>query len=101
MKSVISQSHVSKLDQKKYSEFSYCYAGLGVGSFTKEAIDKLFRRALQRKPSFHGNMNSSFYVDSIAKILAARSDNGVTAEGMMSQNHVMSSLQNLFSFHFF
>ena len=34
----------------------------------------------------HGNMNSYFYVDSIAKMLAARSDNGVTAQGMMSQN---------------
>ena len=45
MKSVISRSHVSKLDQKKYSEFSHCYAGLGVGCFTKEAIDRFFRRA--------------------------------------------------------
>ena len=27
----------------------------------------------------HGNMNSYFYVDSIAKILAARPVNGVTA----------------------
>ena len=38
------------------------------------------------KEIFHGNMNSYFYVDSIVKILAARSDNGVTAHGMMSQN---------------
>ena len=38
------------------------------------------------KEIFHDNMNSYFYVDSIAKILAARSDNGVTAHGMMSQN---------------
>ena len=29
-------------------------------------------------------MNSYFYVDSIAKILAARPDNGVTGLGMMS-----------------
>ena len=27
----------------------------------------------------HGNMNSYFYVDSIAKMLTAKSDNGVTA----------------------
>ena len=38
------------------------------------------------KEIFHGNMNSYFYVDSIAKMLAARSDNGVTAQGMISQN---------------
>ena len=53
------------------------------------------------KEIFHGNMNSYFHVDSIAKILAARSDNGATAHGMMSQNHVISSLKNLFSFHSF
>ena len=53
------------------------------------------------KEIFHGNMNSYFYVDSIAKMLAARSDDGVTAQGMISQNHVISSSQNLFRFHFF
>ena len=53
------------------------------------------------KEIFHGNMNSYFYVDSIAKMLTARSDNGVTEQGMMSQNHVISSSQNLCSFHFF
>ena len=53
------------------------------------------------KEILHGNMNSYFYVDSIAKMLAARSDNGVTAQGMMSQNHVISSSKNLFSFHSF
>ena len=31
------------------------------------------------KEILHGNMNSYFYVDSIAKMLAARPDNGVTA----------------------
>ena len=46
IKSAISQSHVCKLDQKKYSEFYYYYAGLGAGCFTKEPIDSFVRGAL-------------------------------------------------------
>ena len=38
------------------------------------------------KEIFHGNMDSYFYVDSIAEMLAARPDNGVTAQGMIPQN---------------
>ena len=44
--SVISQSHISTLDQIKYSKFSYCCTGLGAGCSTKEAIDSFFCRAL-------------------------------------------------------
>ena len=51
------------------------------------------------KEILHGNMNSHIYVDRIAKILAARSDNGVTAQGMMSQNHIISSSKNLKSYN--
>ena len=39
---IIFQSHVSNLDQKKYSKFSYCYTGLGAGYSTKEAITASF-----------------------------------------------------------
>ena len=35
------QSHVSDLDKKQYSKFSYCYIGLGEWCFTKEAIATL------------------------------------------------------------
>ena len=35
---IVFQSHVSNLDQKNYSKFSYCYTGLGAGNSTKEAI---------------------------------------------------------------
>ena len=31
------------------------------------------------KETLHGNMNSYFYVDSIAKMLTARPDNSITA----------------------
>ena len=41
-KKIIFQSHVSDLDQKKYSKFSYCYTGLGTGCSTKEAITASF-----------------------------------------------------------
>ena len=53
------------------------------------------------KEILHGDMNSCFYVDSIAKMLAAKPHNGVTAYGMMSQNHVISSSKSPFAFHFF
>ena len=46
IKSITPQPHVSKLDQKEYSKFSYCFAGLGTGCSTKEAFDNFFRRAL-------------------------------------------------------
>ena len=39
---IIFQSHVSDLDQKKYSKFSYCYTGLGTGHSTKEVIEASF-----------------------------------------------------------
>ena len=35
------QSHVSDLDKKQYSKFSYCNIGLGEGCSTKEAITTL------------------------------------------------------------
>ena len=38
LKRIIFQSHVSDLDQKKYSKFSYCYPGPGAECSTKEAI---------------------------------------------------------------
>ena len=52
------------------------------------------------KEILHGNMNSYFHVDSIAKMLVAQPDDGVTAYGMMSQNHVIFSSKNFFAFHF-
>ena len=42
------QSHVSKLDQKKYSKFFYCYTGVDAGCSTKEATDSSFRRVLKK-----------------------------------------------------
>ena len=46
IKSIVFQSRVSKLDQKKYFKFSYCYTDLDAGCSTKEAIGSLFRREL-------------------------------------------------------
>ena len=43
IKSIAFQSHLSKLDQKK---FFYCYTSLDDGCSAKEAIDSFFRRAL-------------------------------------------------------
>ena len=48
IKSIILQSHVSNLDQKKNSKFSYCYTGLGAGSSVKEVTDSFFRRAFKK-----------------------------------------------------
>ena len=42
LKKIIFQSHVSNLDQKAYSKFSYCYTGIGVGCSTKEPITATF-----------------------------------------------------------
>ena len=42
LKKIIFQSHVSDLDQNKYSKFSYCYTDLGAGCSTKEAITASF-----------------------------------------------------------
>ena len=42
LKKTIFQSPVSDLDPKNYSEFSYCYTGLGAGCSTKEAITASF-----------------------------------------------------------
>ena len=44
IKSVISQSRVSKLNEKK--NFYYCYADLGAGCFTKGATDSFVRSVL-------------------------------------------------------
>ena len=46
IKSIIFQSHVSKSDQKKYSNFSYWYTGLDAGCSMKVAIGSFFRSAL-------------------------------------------------------
>ena len=43
IKSIIFQSHFSKLDQKKYCIFSHCYTNLGTGCSLKEATDSFFR----------------------------------------------------------
>ena len=42
LKKIIFQSHVSDLDQKRFSKFSYCHTGLGAGCSTKEAITASF-----------------------------------------------------------
>ena len=38
IKGIIFKFHVSEYDHKKYSTFSYCYIGLGVGCSAKEAM---------------------------------------------------------------
>ena len=42
LKKTIFQSPVSDLGPKNYSEFSYCYTGLGAGCSTKEVIRAYF-----------------------------------------------------------
>ena len=42
LKKIIFQSHVSDLDPKNHSNFSYCYTGQGAGYSTKEAITASF-----------------------------------------------------------
>ena len=42
LKEIIFQSHVSDLDQKRYSKFSYCHSGLGRGYSTKKVITAFF-----------------------------------------------------------
>ena len=103
LKEIIFQSHVSDLDRKKYSKFSHCYTGLGASCSPKEAITASFvehfnenqenticvylvviiqmvtRIFYMVKQILLGNMNSYFYVDSIATALAASPNNGVTA----------------------
>ena len=39
---IIFQSHVSNLDQKRYSKFSDCYTGLGAGCPRKEGVTASF-----------------------------------------------------------
>ena len=51
------------------------------------------------KESLHGYKNSCFYVDKTAKMLVARLDNWVIRNDVTK--HVISSLENLFTFHFF
>ena len=46
VKSIIFQSLVSNLDQKRYSKFSYYFTGLGAGYSTNDAIDSFFSRVL-------------------------------------------------------
>ena len=46
------QSHVSDLDKKQYSKFSYCNIGLGEGCSTKEAITTL-------RPTSQGTLKKS------------------------------------------
>ena len=41
-KKIIFQSHVSNLDQKRYSKFSDCYTGLGAGCPAKEGVTAFF-----------------------------------------------------------
>ena len=67
----------------------------GVGCSTKEAMIRW--RLYMVKWVLRGNMNSSFHVDSIAKMLTAIPDNGVIVYLMMSQNQVISS--SYFQFH--
>ena len=46
IKSIIFQSHASKVDQNKNYAFSYCCIGLGAGCTTKKTNDSFFRRTL-------------------------------------------------------
>ena len=46
IKSIIYQSHVSKVDQNKNSTFSYCCTELSAGRSTKKTNDSFFRRTL-------------------------------------------------------
>ena len=46
VKTIIFQSHVSHLNQKRHSKFSYYFTGLGAGCSTNDAIDSFFSRVL-------------------------------------------------------
>ena len=52
LKKIIFQSHVSDLDKKTYSKFSYCYTGLGARCSSK-------KKQLQLEEHFKENQAST------------------------------------------